>query len=61
MQFEKSDSLKNATTKEQKESCDHSFEKEYYLGAQTGDYICTKCGYVLWEPRYQEWLKNKVK
>lgn len=26
-------------------SCDHpSIVKEYYLGAQTGDYVCTTCG-----------------
>ena len=25
--------------------CDHpNIEKEYYLGAQTGDYVCTSCG-----------------
>ena len=25
--------------------CDHPhFEKEYYLGADTGDLACTKCG-----------------
>lgn len=25
--------------------CDHpGFEKEHYLGAQTGDYVCTQCG-----------------
>ena len=25
--------------------CEHpNFEKEYYLGAQTMDYICTTCG-----------------
>ena len=25
--------------------CDHpDFDKEYMLGAQTGDYICTQCG-----------------
>ncbi len=25
--------------------CDHPhFEKEYYLGSQTGDYVCTQCG-----------------
>lgn len=25
--------------------CDHpNITKEYYLGAQTGDYVCTKCG-----------------
>ena len=26
-------------------TCDHpSIEKEYYLGAQTSDYVCTQCG-----------------
>ena len=29
MQFEKANKLKDATSKEQKESCDHSYEKEY--------------------------------
>jgi len=25
--------------------CNHpSFDKEYYLGAQTGDYVCLQCG-----------------
>jgi len=25
--------------------CQHpKLDKEYYLGAQTGDYVCTKCG-----------------
>lgn len=25
--------------------CDHpGVEKEYYLGTQTGDYVCTQCG-----------------
>lgn len=25
--------------------CAHpSFDKEYYLGAQTGDYVCEQCG-----------------
>ena len=25
--------------------CDHpELDKEYYLGAQTGDYVCTTCG-----------------
>ena len=28
--------------------CDHpKTSKEYYLGAQTGDYVCTKCGEVV--------------
>lgn len=61
MQFEKANKLKNATSKEQKESCDHSYEKEYYLGSHTGDYVCIKCGDRLWESNYEEWLKNKKK
>ena len=25
--------------------CNHpDFDKEYYLGAQTGDYVCVQCG-----------------
>lgn len=25
--------------------CSHpNFDKEYYFGSQTGDYICTQCG-----------------
>lgn len=25
--------------------CDHpSFDREYYLGAHTGDYVCEQCG-----------------
>lgn len=26
------------------EPCDHDWEKEYYLGSATGDYVCRKCG-----------------
>lgn len=27
--------------------CEHpQFEKEYFLGSDTGDYICTQCGKV---------------
>jgi len=30
------------------EDCEHpDYDKEYYLGAQTGDYVCTSCGAVL--------------
>ena len=35
--------------------CDHpTFDKEYYLGAQTGDYICTQCGKCLTEREVEE-------
>jgi hypothetical protein len=28
--------------------CNHpNYEKEYYLGANTGDKVCTQCGQVL--------------
>lgn len=31
--------------KKDKEECLHEFlEKEYHLGAATGDYVCKKCG-----------------
>jgi hypothetical protein len=27
------------------QSCEHQdVEKEYYLGSQTGDFVCTRCG-----------------
>lgn len=27
-----------------KEICNHQWTKEYYLGTQTGDKVCIKCG-----------------
>ena len=44
--------LANSTTAEQKANCDHSFEKEYFLGAATDDYVCTKCGYDITRAAY---------
>lgn len=44
MQFEKAQKLFNSTTEEERANCNHSFEKEYYLGSSTGDYICKFCG-----------------
>lgn len=39
--------------------CDHSkAEKEYELGAQTGDYVCLKCGKCFWG--YDGWQKAKA-
>jgi len=32
------------TSQEFKDNCDHKFEKEYHLGADTGDEACRKCG-----------------
>lgn len=42
MQFEKAKRLEEAW---ENKPCTHpSFQKEYYLSSQTGDYICTQCG-----------------
>ena len=42
MQIKKARELKE---KWGQKKCDHpSFTKEYDLGAQTGDYVCTQCG-----------------
>jgi hypothetical protein len=41
--------------------CDHpELEKEYDLGAQTGDYVCTRCGEARWGSDWvqQERMKN---
>jgi hypothetical protein len=41
-------------------SCDHpEFEKEYYLGAQTGDYVCTVCGKVFPESEWKSGQQQK--
>lgn len=44
MQHEKAKHLRKVTPKAISDSCDHDFEKEYYLGADTGDKVCSKCG-----------------
>ena len=42
MQYEKAMQLKAAWGNK---SCSHpSFQKEYYLCSQTGDYVCVQCG-----------------
>ena len=34
--------------------CDHpDFDKEYYLGAESGDYVCTTCGEVFSRRDYE--------
>ena len=60
MQFEEANNLNKSTTQHEKESCEHSYEKEYYLSASTGDYVCTKCGDALWESDYLEWRKKNT-
>ena len=42
------------------EPCDHpNIEKEYYLGAQTGDYVCTSCGKAGWGPDWNKKPEDK--
>ena len=61
MQFEKANRLFQSTTKEQKEACNHIYEKEYYLSASTGDYVCSKCGDTMLESEYLERRKEESK
>jgi hypothetical protein len=38
--------------------CNHpGIEKEYYWGAQTGDYVCTTCGKAF--SSHQEWESSR--
>ena len=40
--------------------CKHpKLEKEYYLGADTGDYVCTTCGKAFDPSEYKERLANQ--
>lgn len=48
MQYDKGAKLRKEA-ESRKEKCKHPhIEKEYYLGAQTGDYICSSCGETHW-------------
>lgn len=40
------------------EKCSHHWQKEYYLGTQTGDYVCSKCGETCSEETYR-YLKER--
>jgi|GEM_PF-613449 len=41
--------------------CDHpNLEKEYFLGAATGDYVCTQCGEAGWGSDWNE-KRHKAK
>ncbi|WP_340156178.1 hypothetical protein [uncultured Winogradskyella sp.] len=44
MQHHEAKHLRKVTPKEISDNCDHNFEKEYYLGTDTGDKVCSKCG-----------------
>jgi hypothetical protein len=32
----------------------HEIEKEYHLGTDTGDYVCTTCGQAGWGNKWNE-------
>lgn len=61
MQFEKTNQLRKSTNEDEKKMCIHSYEKEYYLGISTGDYVCSKCGHTILDSEYfsRENLQNK--
>ncbi len=40
--------------------CDHDHvEKEYDLGSDTGDLVCTQCGRTFWGDQLEELRKKK--
>lgn len=50
--------LAKSATDEQKANCEHTFEKEYFVGAATDDYVCTKCGHDITRAAYFNRQKN---
>lgn len=45
MQMEKAAQLRKLWKAKGNPPCNHpDLDKEYYLGADTGDYVCTTCG-----------------
>lgn len=55
MQLEKAAELRKSWGNK---PCSHSnLEKEYYLGASTGDYVCTTCGQAGWG---RDWPKKEI-
>lgn len=59
MQMSKAAELKNAWGDK---PCSHpSFEKEYILGGQTGDYICSTCGETFMPDEYRRIKEERKK
>lgn len=47
MQMSKAEQLRRAWAEKGNPPCEHpQLDREYYLGADTGDYVCTTCGTV---------------
>lgn len=45
-----------------KKPCFHpAFDKEYDLGGQTGDYICTTCGETFMMSEYENLIEERKK
>jgi len=49
MQMKKASRLRKEWAERGNPPCDHSvLDKEYHLGADTGDLVCTTCGETWW-------------
>ena len=58
MQYEEAKRLKDAWGNK---PCSHpSFEKEYYLGAQTLDYVCIQCGEAFTKQEIETIEKGRI-
>jgi transposase-like protein len=52
MQMEKAEQIRKVWGDK---PCNHpNIEKEYYLGSQTDDYVCTQCGKTFTKEQYRE-------
>jgi hypothetical protein len=59
MQMEKAQKLREEWQRKGNPPCDHEhLAKEYALGADTGDYVCTRRGEAGWG---RDWNKKKSK
>ena len=49
MQMKQAQQLRDVWAAKGNPQCDHPrLDKEYHLGADTGDVVCTKCGETWW-------------
>lgn len=55
MQLKDADELRDRRQREGKINCTHKhIVKEYYLGSQTGDYVCQNCGESMSKSEWQK-------
>ena len=60
MQAEEASQLRDIWARKGNPPCDHpELDKEYYLGAQSGDYVCTTCGKCFMTSELELDLKSK--